>query len=517
MIDNRTVGRTIATLRQAKGMTQQQLAAAMNVSHQAVSKWENGAALPDIQTMVGLTQLFGITVEQLLSGEIPEARLEEEKPFSIDDHFQRIGSFVNNVVEDIGNAIRGENNEAGAPDEEEAPEAEAAPGTAGVDFKEILEMAPFMSKGAVSEMLEKCGRKLTAAEIARIAPFVEAAFLEKLIRESEGEITWDSLRRVAPFLKKEAVDALARTIAMGEKVVRPVSGEVNRVAEDVWKTVDDVSRRIEKGVDRAIRKVVRFGENAVNEVTKAFDDLTNETITRDERLARLRRSAFERAVDDGRWDWIAAHIDEVQDEALRRRISEAANRQGMRDWVFEHLGGYADPETIDQAIINGDWDWLGEHVGQFDGATQRLVAKAAMQAENWDWMNDFAMLIDLGDIAAEVACTARRAGERQLAEQLARCAMNAEQVTAMAIEAAADGDIETIGVIADLLAADVLCGICISMAKTERWDDVMQLSGNLDADSVEALMETAIDMGDFDAVDRMDALLKEKEAEEEQE
>ena len=50
MIDNRTVGRCIARLRVAKGMTQQGLAAALNVSHQAVSKWETGAALPDMQT-----------------------------------------------------------------------------------------------------------------------------------------------------------------------------------------------------------------------------------------------------------------------------------------------------------------------------------------------------------------------------------------------------------------------------------------------------------------------------------
>ena len=66
MVDTRAVGRLIATLRQTKGLTQQQLAAALNVSHQAVSKWENGAALPDIQTLLDLTKLFGITVEQLL-------------------------------------------------------------------------------------------------------------------------------------------------------------------------------------------------------------------------------------------------------------------------------------------------------------------------------------------------------------------------------------------------------------------------------------------------------------------
>lgn len=523
MIDNRTVGRTIATLRQAKGMTQQQLAAAMNVSHQAVSKWENGAALPDIQTMVELTQLFGITVEQLLNGEIPEARLDgEEKRSCIDEGFSRIGSFVNNVVEDIGNAFKGENAEVEVASEEpkEKPESEAEektePEHANIDFKELLEMAPFMSKSTVSEMLEKSGRRLTAAEIARIAPFVEAPFLEKLIRESESEINWETLRRLAPFLKKEAVDALARTIALGEKYVRPVSGEVNRMAGDVWKTMDDVSRKIEKGVDKAIRKVVKFSENAVNEVSKAFDELTTETVTRDERLAKLRRSAFERAIDDGKWDWIAAHIVEVQDEELRRRISEAANRQGMQDWVFEHLGGYADPETIDRAIADGDWTWLGEHVQQFDGATQRRVAKAAMQAENWDWLSACAEQIELGEIAAEVAGTARRSGSKELAALLVRYDMENAQIKALASEAAADGDVEFIEMIADVLSEETLTDCCTGMARAGQWENIERLSGRLSSEVVEALMETAIEMGDFEAIDRMDALLKEKETEDEQ-
>ena len=70
MIDNREVGKNISSLRRTKNMTQLQLASVMNVSHQAVSKWETGAALPDIQTLLELTRLFGITVEQLLCSTI---------------------------------------------------------------------------------------------------------------------------------------------------------------------------------------------------------------------------------------------------------------------------------------------------------------------------------------------------------------------------------------------------------------------------------------------------------------
>jgi len=508
MIDNRAVGRTIATLRQANGMTQQQLAAAMNVSHQAVSKWENGAALPDIQTLMELTRLFGITVEQLLSGEIPDEDFEEEKkPTSIDGHFQRIGSFVSNVVEDIGNSFR-------SSDEEETSDAdvhsdgEAADGR--VDFKKLLEMAPFMKKKTVQEVLEKSGMKLTAAEIVRLAPFLESSYLEKRISELEGEFSWENLRRIAPHLKKDVVDAFARAIALGEKYIKPATNEI----DDVWLTMNAVSRKIERGVDKAIRKVVKFGENTVNEVTKAFDDLTSETMTRDERIAKLRRSAFERAIDDGRWEWIAAHIDEAQDEELRRRICEAANRQGMQEWVFEHLGDCADPAAIDKAIADGDWNWLGENIDRFDAATQRRVAKCAMQAENWDWLGDCMEQIDLTEIAAEIAATARRAGAQALAAKLVRSDMNADQIECLAKEAAADSDVDFIEMIADAMQENVLCECCVRWAQEQRWAYIERMSEKISMETVETLIETAIDLGDFDGIDRLDAILKAKETEE---
>lgn len=506
MIDNRTVGKTIAKLRQAKGMTQQQLAAAMNVSHQAVSKWENGAALPDIQTLVGLTQLFGITVEQLLSGEVPESRLEDGQEDAFSERVRGIGSFVNNVINDIGSAFKGEEKapETCEQEDEDAPEE---PQT-NMDLQKLLEMAPYMSKSAVSEMLEKCGRKLTAAEIARFAPFVDPSCLEKLIRESEGEITWDSLRRLAPFLRREAVDALAQAIALGHKLVRPTADDVGRVAGDAWKTVEHVSRRIERGVDRAVRKVVRMSEDVVSEVSKVFDERPAETPSREDRLASLRRSAIERALEEGKWEWIAAHIDEVQDDELRRRIAEKANSEGMKDWIHEHLGGYADSETIDKAIENGDWIWLGENAEAFEPAVQCRIARAAAEHSRWDWLSARVEQLDLGDEAAQIAAAARADGEKTLAAQLVRQNSEAVWITALAKDAAAEGDSEFIEMIADALSAETVGDCCMELVRQGGWNCLEQLADRLDEHGMEKLMELAIEQGDFDAVDRMDAMLR---------
>ncbi len=59
------IGKRIRELRLKRDMTQEQLAAALNLSAQAVSKWENGVTLPDIQLLPDLAVLFGITIDGL--------------------------------------------------------------------------------------------------------------------------------------------------------------------------------------------------------------------------------------------------------------------------------------------------------------------------------------------------------------------------------------------------------------------------------------------------------------------
>lgn len=82
-----TIGKRIAALRREKGLKQEDIARALDVSSQAVSKWENDQSCPDISLLPKLAKLLGVTVDVLLSGEeertqtvlVPEAERKDIK------------------------------------------------------------------------------------------------------------------------------------------------------------------------------------------------------------------------------------------------------------------------------------------------------------------------------------------------------------------------------------------------------------------------------------------------------
>ncbi len=73
-------GEKIADLRKKRGMTQDELGKAMNVSYQAVSKWERDESQPDFETMTKIANLFGVPLGYFADGgeqtEIKEERTE---------------------------------------------------------------------------------------------------------------------------------------------------------------------------------------------------------------------------------------------------------------------------------------------------------------------------------------------------------------------------------------------------------------------------------------------------------
>lgn len=63
------IGEFIASQRRSKNLTQAALAEKLGITDRAVSKWERGKGLPDVSIMLDLCEIFGITVNELLSGE----------------------------------------------------------------------------------------------------------------------------------------------------------------------------------------------------------------------------------------------------------------------------------------------------------------------------------------------------------------------------------------------------------------------------------------------------------------
>lgn len=69
-MDQAKIGKFIAECRKKNNLTQMQLAEKLNITDRAVSKWENGKAMPDSSIMLKLCNELKINVNELLSGEI---------------------------------------------------------------------------------------------------------------------------------------------------------------------------------------------------------------------------------------------------------------------------------------------------------------------------------------------------------------------------------------------------------------------------------------------------------------
>lgn len=68
-MDQIKIGKFIAVLRREKGMTQEQLGEKLGVTNKTVSRWENGNYMPDVEMLSLLSNEFGVSMNELVSGE----------------------------------------------------------------------------------------------------------------------------------------------------------------------------------------------------------------------------------------------------------------------------------------------------------------------------------------------------------------------------------------------------------------------------------------------------------------
>ena len=296
-LSNKRVGMNIAKERAKRNMTQQQLAAVLNVSHQAVSKWENGMALPDLETLMNLSRLFGVTIEQLLSG--GDDRSEEETAFDPQlmwDGLKEAADQTVQTVKGIGSALfkrvgkilestNGNENNADASREDDGTCDSSIENTVeGADtdkskeetsdqrrlsLEALLQLAPFMSREKVSELLlqyvNENGRNLPISTLLRFAPFVTKEAVQTLLGGlNEDELTAEEIVALAPFLRQDALFRLVikhanRFDFAAIRKIAPFlkSGMVDMLAEVAcgikktvnYETLSDLAQKVGKGVE----------------------------------------------------------------------------------------------------------------------------------------------------------------------------------------------------------------------------------------------------------------------------
>jgi transcriptional regulator with XRE-family HTH domain len=73
MLNLQKIGNKITKARKEAGMTQNELSEALYVTHQAISKWENGKSIPSIEMLYAITKLFNISIDYLLNDQDEKA------------------------------------------------------------------------------------------------------------------------------------------------------------------------------------------------------------------------------------------------------------------------------------------------------------------------------------------------------------------------------------------------------------------------------------------------------------
>ena len=97
----KTIGKKLYELRKQSGFTQDYVAEKLGVSAQAVSKWENDIACPDIMTLPNIAELYEITIDELFKNEDVQSNVNFEKTEKVNENDLVFRVYVDTVNGDI--------------------------------------------------------------------------------------------------------------------------------------------------------------------------------------------------------------------------------------------------------------------------------------------------------------------------------------------------------------------------------------------------------------------------------
>lgn len=198
MFDMTRTGKMICEARKEKGMTQMELADQLNISFQAVSNWERGMSMPDISKLPEISELLGISVDELLgkNSAVVHAALAEDM--------------------------------------------EAALQSSDITAEELEEAVPLLKPGQLDQIVRESSDKLDLSELDEILPFLGRELCEELFRKCCDADNMEGMELLMPFVSRDRVeDTASAYLRMGKSIEEfaPFMGKqkLEELAEEIYR------------------------------------------------------------------------------------------------------------------------------------------------------------------------------------------------------------------------------------------------------------------------------------------
>lgn len=220
MLEPMKIGLYLMNLRKDNNLTQNQLAEKLHISHQAVSKWESGNALPDTEMLLLLSNIYGVTVDDILRASAIEDDLQEQE-----DEVEETPS-----QEKLTDACMEKDSKANDITIQSILNLAPYAGSETLDvlvrkfvknndytFEEIVDLAPYLEEetlGVFVDALPNAHKRIEDVnDLMKLAPYLGEEIMDRLAFKLKATMNLDAITELAPYLSEEGIEQLVRRLA----------------------------------------------------------------------------------------------------------------------------------------------------------------------------------------------------------------------------------------------------------------------------------------------------------------
>jgi transcriptional regulator with XRE-family HTH domain len=214
MFDVKKFGAYLSKLRKAKDMTQSELSDMLNVTRQAVSKWENGDSFPDISILTMIASIFCISIDKLINAgetQIGESAILTQIAIG---NVSAVTDMIENkqtTAQDIVNV---------------APFLKASTldiiadvlAKHGIDISQITALVEYMNDNSITKLLDNANfENINEEMLTKFIPFLDSASKEVVFAKIlSGELDISLIRAMLPYMNIEFYSLVEAAVVEGQ-------------------------------------------------------------------------------------------------------------------------------------------------------------------------------------------------------------------------------------------------------------------------------------------------------------